>query len=274
MGGYISAPRWSPDGTWVVFIAIDEQPGGQGIWKVDLQNGLKKQLSSSCTHSMVRQPSLSLDGKWIAAPLCTGDGVALIDTDTFTAAEWAAPARVAAVAWAGLPTQAATSTPEPAPIKAEVATASAAAESGSISEDATTAQCTGETVALPECYDLDEGPLSYRNENFGFQLTLPPAWKGYQTTEHIFSAGQLPDAGSVCFTFEGHMPICVLKIDIWTKEAWAKQDWIPEGYYLSENKSFVFAEGPYQEACVQLDDFQCKRHQELPAILATLRTEQ
>jgi hypothetical protein len=115
----------------------------------------------------------------------------------------------------------------------------------------------------------DEGDLTYRNENFGFQLTLPPAWKGYQTTEHN-SAGY---RGSVCFTFEGHMPICVLKIDIWTKTAWAAQDWVPDGYYLLENETHVFAAGPYQSGCIQLDDFQCERRQEVPAILAGLRVE-
>lgn len=119
-----------------------------------------------------------------------------------------------------------------------------------------------------------EGALAYRNESFGFQLTLPPTWKDYQTTERIYAVGRLPDAGSVCFTFEGHMPVCALKIDIWTKTGWAKQDWVPGGYYLSENEDYVFAEGPYQAECVQLDDFQCERHQELPAILATFRMEQ
>jgi hypothetical protein len=127
---------------------------------------------------------------------------------------------------------------------------------------------------IPEASDAtveDEGALTYRNENFGFQLTLPPAWKGYQTTEH--TAGYRPDAGSVCFTFDGHMPICVLKIDIWTKTAWAAQDWVPDGYYLLENETHVFAAGPYQSGCIQLDDFQCERRQEVPAILAGLRVE-
>lgn len=169
-----------------------------------------------------------------------------------------------------------TATPEITPVETKVVTPTATTDTRSlteelpqaedVSEESLYAQKMGETVG-------DEGALTYRNENFGFQLTLPPTWKGYQTTENIYSIGHLPDAGSVCFTFDDHMPLCVLKIDVWTKTAWAAQDWVPDGYYLRENETFVFAAGPYQSECVQLDEFQCERRQEVPAILAGMRVE-
>ena len=101
MGGYIPAPRWTPDGGSLTFVALDRQREGQGIWQVRLQNGFKEQLSSQCVRpSHLRQPSISLDGRWIAAQPCSGSAVVLIDAKSLRAVTWEAPAEVRAVAWA------------------------------------------------------------------------------------------------------------------------------------------------------------------------------
>lgn len=105
--------------------------------------------------------------------------------------------------------------------------------------------------------------LVYRNDAFDFQFTLPATWAGFQTTAHDDDNGT-----NLCFHFGGSQPFCILKIDVWSKAAWNNLEMIPDGYYLAENAEFVFAAGPYQSRCVQLDDFQCERRQEVPGILA------
>jgi dipeptidyl aminopeptidase/acylaminoacyl peptidase len=105
IGGYIPAPRWAPDSSWLTFTTLDEQREGQGIWRVDLQSGLKEQLSTRCVpNTVVRHPAVSPDGKWIASSPCGGNGVGLIDVDSAAAVTWDAPAEVAAVGWAVLAT--------------------------------------------------------------------------------------------------------------------------------------------------------------------------
>lgn len=116
--------------------------------------------------------------------------------------------------------------------------------------------------------DGDGEALTYRNETFGFRLTLPSTWNGFQTTEHTATEEHLPDVGSVCFTFVGHPPFCILKIDVWSRAEWSKLEMVPDGYYLGENGQVVFAAGPYRPECVQLDSFQCQRRREVPSILA------
>ena len=108
----------------------------------------------------------------------------------------------------------------------------------------------------------DPASLTYTNETLSFQLTFPPAWAGYQVTEN-----RNDEMTSICFTFAGHQPICVLKIDIFSKSAWARLKKVPEGYYLGESDQFVFAAGPHPPQCVQMDAFQCQRYQEISAIL-------
>jgi hypothetical protein len=119
-----------------------------------------------------------------------------------------------------------------------------------------------------------EDPLMYRNETFGFQFPLPATWNGFEVTEQSHSAGAAPDVGTVCFTFVGSTPICVLQVDVWSTAGWNSLERVPDDYYLAENEEFVFASGPYGPECVQLDQFQCERYREIPAILAGFRVEQ
>jgi len=113
----------------------------------------------------------------------------------------------------------------------------------------------------------------YFNDTFGFRLALPATWAGYQVTERVHAEAERPDAGTVCFTFGERQPLCVLKIDVWTRDGWRALEMVPDGYYLAENGGYVFAAGPYEPACVQLDEFQCERRQEVPTILAGFRVE-
>ena len=119
----------------------------------------------------------------------------------------------------------------------------------------------------------DTSDYNYNNDTFGFRLSLPATWAGFEVTEHVSTENDLPDVGTVCFTFAGSQPLCVLKIDVWTQAAWNDLQIVPDGYYLAENGRYVFAAGPYHSECVQLDEFQCERRREVPAILAGFRVE-
>jgi hypothetical protein len=112
--------------------------------------------------------------------------------------------------------------------------------------------------------------LTYHNDTFGFGLTLPSTWNGFQATQHVSGEDELPDVGTVCFTFADHRSFCILKIDVWSPAAWRKLERVSDGYYLDENSQYVFAAGPYGLECVQLDSFQCERRREVPAILTGL----
>jgi len=105
----------------------------------------------------------------------------------------------------------------------------------------------------------------YYNENFGFRLTLPETWTGYEATQNGRS-----DQSAICFSFPEHSHICVLQIDVFTKEAWNALVKTPPNYYLAENEQYVFAAEPGSSTeCVQLDAFQCARYQEIPGILSS-----
>jgi hypothetical protein len=114
----------------------------------------------------------------------------------------------------------------------------------------------------------DSLPLAYANETYGFQLTLPASWNGFSVNE-LEGSG----VGSVCFSFNRAMPVCVLQIDVYTHSQWNQLKKLREDYYVGENDSYVFGAGPYTEACVQMDEFQCDRYHEVPAILETFETE-
>ena len=108
----------------------------------------------------------------------------------------------------------------------------------------------------------------YTNNTFGFTLPLPETWRDYTVTQHDYEG-----VTNLCFTFVGSAPTCVLQIDVYSQGNWETLEKVPDDYYLGENDLFVFASGPHQEACVQLDDFQCARYQEIPAILTGFISE-
>jgi hypothetical protein len=111
-------------------------------------------------------------------------------------------------------------------------------------------------------------PLVYANESYGFQLSFPTSWNGFSVAE-LDGVG----VGSICFSFNRAMPVCVLQIDVYTHPQWSQLEKLNDDYYLGENGDYVFGAGPFTEACVQMDDFQCDRYHELPAILETFETE-
>lgn len=120
----------------------------------------------------------------------------------------------------------------------------------------------------PETSGKSSSPLAYANDSFGFQLTFPASWTGYSVKE-LDGSG----VGSVCFTFGGDMPICVLQIDVYTHAQWDQLQKLNDGYRLGENDYYVFGAGPFTDECVQMDEFQCDRYHELPAILDTFEAE-
>lgn len=114
----------------------------------------------------------------------------------------------------------------------------------------------------------EEMGLAYTNNTFGFTLPLPDTWHDYTVTQNEHEG-----VTNFCFTFVGSAPTCVLQIDVYSQGNWNTLEKVPNGYYLAENDLFVFASGPHQESCVQLDAFQCARYQEIPTILAGFTVE-
>lgn len=101
VGGYLPAPRWAPDGSWLSFMALDLERQWGGLWWVHLEDGVARQLSPTFIRpALVRHPAVSPDGKWIAVPTIYGTGVGLIDVEGQRAAVWTEAGEVAAVAWA------------------------------------------------------------------------------------------------------------------------------------------------------------------------------
>lgn len=99
-GDYIPAPRWAPDGSWLTFQALAATPAEAGLWWVQIQDGVARHLSPTFMRpALVRQPAVSPDGKWIAAPTIYGTGVGLIDVESQRAVTWTEEGEVAAVAW-------------------------------------------------------------------------------------------------------------------------------------------------------------------------------
>ena len=163
----------------------------------------------------------------------------------------------------------AAATENAAPITKETSTTTVAASEKVLEEGEIITPTIGRETEPTGTIVVERNNLIYHDDTFGFELTLPPTWSGFEMTRNSHE-----DGSNICFTFTGSAPFCVLRIDVWSKAAWNKLDNVPDGYYLGENEAFIFASGPYQAECVQLDEFQCERHREVPAILAGFRVEE
>ncbi len=113
--------------------------------------------------------------------------------------------------------------------------------------------------------------LVYTNTEYGFTFTLPETWRGY-----VVTSGVAPNVRSVNLTVKSLSPQAIpanlLNIYMFTKEQWGGLGKKPQ--YITENDKFIFATDPNippPNDCAQLDEFQCARSKELPAIISTFR---
>lgn len=111
-------------------------------------------------------------------------------------------------------------------------------------------------------------PMTFEDEDFGIRLAFTTSWEGFQVGRFEHES-----VTNLCFFFPTSSPICVLQLDVFTKEAWAGLEKVHPDYFLAENDTFVIAAGPFTQACVQMDAFQCERYLELPSILAGIEVQ-
>jgi len=111
------------------------------------------------------------------------------------------------------------------------------------------------------------GGIIYRNERYGFSLTLPESWQGYR-------ASVAADDGktTICFYFAGSRPFCAMQLLAYTPEQWSKVSVIGSQALVSraiaDDGSVVALD--YSPGCVQMDAMQCARSREVPGIFRTL----
>jgi Tol biopolymer transport system component len=94
-GGWPSAPRWSPDGRWLVFTAWAQDDDEAGTWVVNI-DGREHHLGPCAT------PVWSPDGQWLACtsrPRVLGSGGWLIEVGTWEVHSLELPADAQLVDW-------------------------------------------------------------------------------------------------------------------------------------------------------------------------------
>ncbi len=99
IGGFIPAPSWGPDGDWVVFYSLAENPAQQGLWLAQSAEPAELISSELSRPSLVKDPAVSPDGKWVATVLNSGDGVGIVEVGKWKLSIWHAPKKVSAVSW-------------------------------------------------------------------------------------------------------------------------------------------------------------------------------
>jgi len=115
----------------------------------------------------------------------------------------------------------------------------------------------------------------YHNQNWSFDLEIPPTWSGYLVTEHDWTTTpKRTYTADVCLSFSlpDALPACILQISIFSSSEWSKLTNKPT--LLGQNNGYYFVGNDYDPQCVQLNEFQCTRSQELPQILSTFRFTQ
>ncbi|HLC89346.1 MAG TPA: hypothetical protein VJG65_00100 [Patescibacteria group bacterium] len=80
---------------------------------------------------------------------------------------------------------------------------------------------------------------TYKNSQYGFELTFPNTWRGYKATNKILDWGIDGTSDSIGFGFEGSL----FNISMHTKNNWQKikSEEGPTPTFLGEKDEFVFA---------------------------------
>lgn len=115
--------------------------------------------------------------------------------------------------------------------------------------------------------------LPYSNQTYGFELKLPPDWRGYRAGENTY-----PDYNLISFSFDKpHQPFTLIQILIYTPSQWKNVINKSALKLLSENSESVYA----CDGCCgldenytgggQFDEFQVDRCKEGAEIVKTFR---
>ncbi|MFH1947526.1 MAG: GerMN domain-containing protein [Candidatus Magasanikbacteria bacterium] len=110
--------------------------------------------------------------------------------------------------------------------------------------------------------------IVYNNQNFGFTLTLPQTWSGFDTSESDYDS-----YSSVCFSFKQPQPFCIFQILKYNQSQWEQVKSKDTKNILSETADSVSIcdgcceKGGDATGGGQFDNFQIERCQEVPDIL-------
>lgn len=103
MGDFLRAPLWLSAST-LVFFAPDDNPTYRGVWAVELPGGEPRLVGPQFSRTtLTRNPVISLDRQWIAAPSPYGDAVGLLKVGEWEPRLWYPPQPVIDVGWAAAP---------------------------------------------------------------------------------------------------------------------------------------------------------------------------
>lgn len=108
---------------------------------------------------------------------------------------------------------------------------------------------------------------NYVNDIYGFSLNFPESWNGYLAKTNEYDTYDL-----ICFYFDNQeQPFCILQIIVYTPEQLISAT-ILEGSILDENQEYTFVSDYDMEGtCVQFNEFQCDRSNEVADILTTFK---
>lgn len=121
----------------------------------------------------------------------------------------------------------------------------------------------------PSSTPLNQG-ITYQNKTFGFTLTFPQTWYGFNISEQVYD-----DYSSVCFSFEKPQPFCIFQILKYNKDQWEQINFKYTKNILSETAdSVTICDGCCEKSGDitgggQFSQFQIVRCQEVPDIIKT-----
>ncbi len=117
---------------------------------------------------------------------------------------------------------------------------------------------------------LPNQDINYENQTFGFTLTFPQTWEGFNTSELTYDS-----YSSVCFSFKKPQPFCIFQITKFTKNQWEQVKFKDTKNILSETADLVTIcdgcceQGGDTTGGGQFDQFQIERCKEVPNIIKT-----
>lgn len=99
IGGMPPTPLWGPDGDWLAFFPLVQEPAGRGLWLTDSQDEARRLTEQAPRLTHVPDPALSPSGSRLAFSTAQGDAVGLMTVGEWDPVYWQPPQRVGAVGW-------------------------------------------------------------------------------------------------------------------------------------------------------------------------------
>lgn len=112
----------------------------------------------------------------------------------------------------------------------------------------------------------------YTDDEAGFSLALPETWEGYKVGKSKYS-----NHDTTCFYFDGddRRSFCIMQLLTFTPAQWSELSAKGRDALASRvlTSAGIVVALDYSEGCVQLDEFQCARSQEVPEIFRAIQVQ-